>query len=205
MRWQPGQHVVRREVWNGKPWMASDAIVVRDEPDELVLFTPTGAPMTYADGDWPTADGKHPWHQKPRWHGHGALQIHEPGEDYAVWVFWSGPERALDCWYLNLQAPYVRTELGIDTLDHEVDVVVRPDGEVVLKDVDSIADCVRYGRFSQDFADQVVQRGRELAERVATKGIWWDPAWAAWTPPDDWRPRDALGMRDASTFGDVHS
>lgn len=204
MGWQPGQHIVRREVWNGRVWMASDQIVVRDEPDQLVIFTPTGAPMAYADGEWPTADGRHPWHDKPRWHGHGCLQILEPGDDYSVWVFWSGPERTLDCWYVNLQAPFTRSEIGIDTLDHEVDVVVRPTGEVELKDVDSIADCVRYGRFSQAFADSVVRRGRDLAAKLAD-GIWWDPAWASWTPPEDWAPLPALGMRDASTFGDGRS
>jgi hypothetical protein len=212
MGWQPGEHVVRREVWNGRVWTASDAIVVRDEPEHLVIFTPTGAPMRYPEGDWPTVDGRHPWHDKPSWRGHGCLQVLEPGEDYSVWVFWNGPDRAFDCWYVNLQAPFVRTDLGIDTLDREVDVVLKQDGTVALKDIDAIADCVRYGRFDETFAQQVVERGKSLAERLRTEGIWWEPSWSTWTPPDDWKPLDelppgweVLGMRDASTFGDVRS
>lgn len=212
MTWQPGEHIVRREVWKGRVWAAMDVIVVRDEPDLLAVFTPTGAPMGYAAGDWPTAGGLHPWHDKPRWHGHGCLQLLWPNVDYSVWVFWSGPDRAFDSWYVNLQAPFVRTEKSIDTLDHEVDVVLRPDGTVELKDVDAIADCVRHGRFTQEFATATVERGQALADQLAREGIGWDAGWASWTPRQDWKPLeklpagwDVLGMRDASTHVDVRS
>lgn len=212
MGWEPGEHIVRREVWNGQVWAAMDVVVVRDEPDLLAVFTPTGAPMGYAAGDWPTADGLHPWHDKPRWHGPGCLQLLWPREDYSVWVFWSGPERTFDRWYVNLQAPFVRTANTVDTLDHEVDVIVKPDGGVELKDVELVANSVRHGRFGQDFADAVIRRARELAARLEISGIWWDSAWSGWTPPAGWEPReelpagwDVLGMRDAPTDVDVRS
>ncbi len=194
LRWESGQPIVRREVWKGRPWMGIAAIVVEDVPDHLAVFVPTHAPFGYAAGNWPTEDGRHPWElTKTRWEGHGCLMVQSPGEPYAIWHFWSGPSRTFDGWYVNLQDPFRRTPGTLDTLDHEVDVVVAPDGTPTLKDVDRIDHCVRHGRFDAAFADQVVTRGDELVRRLREPaGIWWDRRWADWEPPAGWVAPSAL-------------
>ena len=40
MPWQPGDVIVRREVWHGRPWAGATARVVVDEPELLVTYTP---------------------------------------------------------------------------------------------------------------------------------------------------------------------
>lgn len=119
MSWERGRVVVRRDVWRGSPWVGVAAIVVPDDPDLLVLYVPEGAEIAVIDGGGPIV---HPWSGRRAWEGHGIVVLHCPGDAYSVNVFWEGPTRALSVWYLNLEAPFVRTALGIDTRDHELDL-----------------------------------------------------------------------------------
>lgn len=195
--WSVGQHIVKREVWHGAVWMGMAAIVVADTSTELVIFVPSGSPFGYVSGNWPTADGRHPWEGvNSHWKGHGSLMLHPVGEAYAIWHFWNGLDRQFSGWYINLQDPFRRAAAAIDTLDHEVDVIVHPDGTPELKDVDRVAECVRFGRFDSAFAQTVISRGRELHARLLRgRNIWWDPRWAAWEPPASWSAPEALPPR----------
>ena len=186
-RWRPGQHIIRREVWRGSAWMGMDAIVVEDQPTHLALYVPAGAPRAFAVGSWPTANGRHPGDGVARWQEHGCLMLQVPGESYAIWHFWGGRDRRFTGWNLNLEDPFRRSPSTVDTLDHEVDIVVRPDGSAELKDVELVEECVRHGRFDAAFADAVIGRGNELLQRLQdSAGPWWDQRWARWEPPPSW-------------------
>lgn len=187
-RWTPGDVIVRREVLRGRAWSGLPMYVVADDPDLLALYLPGGSRLGFASGVWPTANGRHPWDRGPdtRWQGHGVLHLHRPDDAYAVWVFWHGPDRRFNCWYLNLQGPYKRTELGIDTLDHELDIVVDPDGTWRFKDADLLELCVHHGRFSRTEVDAIVAEGRRLAHMLDAGHQWWDDEWSLWTPKPEW-------------------
>jgi hypothetical protein len=197
MRWRRGDVVLRREVLNdGRAWCVVPVRVVEDRPDLLVTYLPAGAPFEFPPGDWPTADGRHPWHGRTGWAGHGALMLQRPGESYAVWHFWTGPERDFAWWYLNLQEPFRRTADGYDTQDLELDLVVLPDGSWSFKDWDLVDQRVAEGRFTPDQAAAIRAEGVRLGEMVEAgadgRGAgggrpgWWDPAWAAWSPEPGW-------------------
>jgi len=201
--------VVRREVlglwpvptpdaptnWWGQAWMAVPARVVEDSADHLVTYVPPGAPFGFRDGPWPTADGRHPWHARTGWAGHGCLMIQRPGDDHAVWHFWTGEERAFSCWYINLQTSFVRTPIGFDTMDLELDLVVFPNGEWVVKDLDVLPDRVAEGRLTQTVVDHVLALGDRLGAALDAGRWWWDTGWTDWAPdpadavpalPSDW-------------------
>ena len=200
-RWEPGQLIVRREVlglghdfhpsprpdWYGRAWEALPVFVVEDTDEHLVTYIPEGAEMGFVDGDWPTPDGKHPWHRKTHWQGHGCLMVQRPGDPYAVWHFWDGPDRDFACWYVNLQADYRRTEIGYDTQDFELDFVVFPSGEWLVKDLEVLDDRVAEGRFTADLVDWIRRTGDEIARDLETGAHWWDPAWTGWQPDPSWR------------------
>lgn len=200
-RWQPGDVIVRREVlglgpmsegtagrwWHGRPWEALPVHVVDDSEEQLVTYIGEGAEMGFVDGDGPTPDGKHPWHRKASWQGHGCLMVQRPGDPFAVWHFWRGPERTFACWYINLQAAFVRTEIGYDTQDFELDVVVSPDGSFVVKDLEVLDDRVAEGRFTGELVEWVRELGDHLTGELEARRHWWDPSWAHWVPPSDWR------------------
>ena len=183
MPWRPGEVIVRREMWHGKAWCGSTVRVVRDD-DLLVTYTPTGTPFAFPDGNWP--GGRHPWHGRSAWTGHGVLALHRPGDAYAVFVFWEGPERRLACWYVNFQDPFRRTAIGFDTLDHELDLVVEPDGPRWLKDEESLDLRVADGRFTAAEADTIRDEAARLEAELTARGPWWDDGWAEWQPPPAW-------------------
>ena len=188
--WDHGEVIVRREVLGqGQrlgPWEASSVIVVEDRDDLLVTFLPAGAPLAFGEGEWPTADGLHPWHARSAWEGHGVLMLQRPDEAHAVWHFWDGPDRAFRCWYLNLQAPFRRTSIGYDTQDLELDIVVAPDGSFELKDLEYMDQRVAEGRFTPELVAEVIADGdRIMAELVAGRH-WWDHSWSSWEPDPTW-------------------
>ena len=87
--WRRGQVIVRREVWDGRPWSGIPVIVLDDTPDLLAVYLPEQAPLAFPAGEWP--GGRHPWHGTSAWRGHGVVMLHRPADAYAVWVFWRGP------------------------------------------------------------------------------------------------------------------
>ena len=188
MTWATGQVIVRREVLNdGRPWMEVPVIVVVDEPGLLATYIAEGAPFRFPAGDWPSPDGRHPWHGKERWLGHGVLMLQRPGEPYAIWIFWSGPAREFHGWYVNLQEPFRRTAIGYDTQDLELDIWVPAQGGWELKDDDVMEKRIREGRFTPE----QVAEARALAGRITREldagRRWWSDDWAAWQPDPAWR------------------
>jgi hypothetical protein len=166
-------------VWAGVP-----VIVVEDGPEQLVLYLPEGAPFGFADGRWP--GGRHPWFGRPAWQGHGVLMLHRPGDAYSVWIFWEGPDRRLSRWYVNLQAPFSRTALGVDTLDHELDVWSADGRTWHLKDEELLDQRVAEGRYSAEEAASIRELGQRLRTELPDDARWWDEGWAAWKPDPRW-------------------
>jgi hypothetical protein len=182
-RWAPGAPIVRREVWRGRPVGGWGGIVVADEDDLLALYMPSGSPLAFTDDFF---GAPHPWSGRDRWHGHGVLQLQRPGDRHAVWVFWEGPERELAAWYLNLQEPFRRTPLGIDTFDLELDVVVEPDGSWQLKDDEQLERWVERGRWTAEQVAQIRAEGARVVAELEAGRRWWSDDWATWEPDPAW-------------------
>jgi len=77
-----------------------------------------------------------------RWQGSDVLMLHPTGAEYSVWfLFADGVFRA---WYVNLERPAVRWDdgpaAGIDTVDHDLDLVIEPDRSWRWKDEEEFAD-----------------------------------------------------------------
>lgn len=196
MSWQPGDVVVRREIAWGRPWLACPVFVVADTTELLATYLAQGAPFGYLPG-WP-----HPWYPQPAWYGHGVLMLQRPGEDYAVWHFWEGPDRAFARWYLNFQEPFRRTAIGYDTQDLELDVVIGLDRSCRLKDADLVEQRVREGRFTSAVADRIRAEAERIIGDVAAGRTWWDDEWASWEPDPAWvAPELPAGWEDVRPRG----
>lgn len=175
--------IIRREVWRDVPWVVSPVIVVEDTPEQLVVFTPTGAPFGFPR----SADGRpHPWIGRSGWSGHGMLAVQRPGEAYSVMHFWHGPKRTFAGWYLNLQEPFRRTPFGIDTQDLELDLWIPVEGVWEFKDLDLLDQRVAEGRFTAPQRAAIEELGTAVGELVSAGAWWWDPAWATFAPPVEW-------------------
>lgn len=186
--WAQGEVIVRREVWRGRPWLANPLYVVEDTDDLLVLYQPEGSPWGFGAGDgWPTPTGRHPYDGKTAWVGEGPLGLHRPGDPYAVWAYWQRPGRRFMGWYVNIQAPFRRTQIGIDSLDLELDLLVSPTFEVFMKDEAQVDASAALGRYSAETAASIHLLGASVKERIESGERWWDDGWRDWEPSDQMR------------------
>jgi Protein of unknown function (DUF402) len=178
--WQPGEEIVRREVWRGRVVGAWAGIVVVDDGDLLALWMPPDSPFAFTDDFF---GRPHPWNGRDRWSGGGVLQLQRPGDAHAVW-HGEGPE--LDGWYVNVQEPFRRTARGIDTMDSELDIVVAPDGTWRWKDVEKLAEWEARGRFTAEEVAAVRAEGERIARDLDAGRRWWSDDWLTWTPDPAW-------------------
>jgi hypothetical protein len=187
MRWRPGDVILWREVWRGRPWFVWPVRVVEDRADLLALYVPEGTPFGFPAGSWPWEDG-HPWSRRddPRWQGHGVLTLHRPGSAHSVWVFWSGAERNFLGWYVNLQEPLERTSRGVDTCDHELDIWIEPDGTWRYKDDELLDGWVERGRWTAEEVAGIRAEGARVAADLDASRRWWSDAWREWKPDPSW-------------------
>lgn len=199
--WQHGDVIVRREVigleragsdasppaGSERVWFGMPVHVVADDADQLVTYIGPGAEFGFVPGTWPTETTRHPWHGQQRWNGNGCLMVQRRAEEFAVWHFWDATDHSLQCWYVNFQAAYRRTQVGFDTLDFELDIVVFPDGTWTFKDRESMADRVAEGRLQQHTVDRVLALGDQMASELDAGRLPWDTTWASSSPPDSWR------------------
>lgn len=122
-----GEVVVHRDLFGGRIWYARAEIVVEDTVNgPLLTYWGPGAEVR-APVDavharplrLPMAD----WVLEPRpWHSTHVLS-HWCAEDaYSTWLFWETDGWGFAGWYINMQSPFVRTEIGFDTVDNILDV-----------------------------------------------------------------------------------
>jgi hypothetical protein len=194
-----GDVVMRREVWRGTAHLIYPVRVVEDAGDLLTLFLASGTPLLSPEGSWPWSDA-HPWAAEGLWRGHGVLQILSAVGPVSTWVFWSGEERDLDAWYINLQEPFRRTRDGIETQDLELDFVVAPDGSWKKKDDELLDAWVERGRWSVDEIAGIRDIGSQVETELRAGHRWWDERWAAWEPPSSWEPWAGNPTRDPVTL-----
>ncbi|QQQ77580.1 DUF402 domain-containing protein [Saccharothrix sp. 6-C] len=180
---QPGDVALRREVLHGKPWAVTPTRVVADGPDLLVVFT---APDTEF-GFYPHPRTHH-WQElgRTRWTGIGKLQLHRPGDAYSVDLYWQGGQRRFAGFYLNLQAPFRRTALGFDTLDHALDFWAPVDGDWRELDRDEFEEMVADGKYDAAEAEGIRRTAEEVGAMLTAGTTWWDPAWGSWEPDPGW-------------------
>jgi predicted RNA-binding protein associated with RNAse of E/G family len=114
-------------------------------------------------------------------------------------LFWDD-EGAFSCWYVNLELPHRRDAESTWTGDHELDLVIGPDGSVTVKDADDLAAAVEAGLFSREQAEQI-HRDAKLAEESCERGDWpFAAEWVDWRPGSGWEapelPADAGWVLD---------
>jgi hypothetical protein len=80
--WRPGDAIVRREVWRGRPVCGWAGVVACDDGDLLALWMPSGSPLTVANDYF---GAPHPWSPRTQWQGPGVLQLQRRGDPYSVW------------------------------------------------------------------------------------------------------------------------
>ena len=181
---QPGDVVVRREIWRGLPWAALPVVVIEDSQDVLVVHVQVGTPLGFVY-DHPL--GVHAWSRADRWQGIDIVMAQRPSEAHGAWFF--GGKST----YINLQDPFRRTSIGFDTFDHELDIVVATDGTWAFKDQEHLASFAARARFTQGEVEAIEAEGQRVGASIDDGTAWWlerRHEWSTWTPPSGWPKPD---------------
>jgi hypothetical protein len=190
-RFEPGQTVVLRETLRGRLWAARPATMVLDADDHWVFHLPIGNRWLGPAG--PKEDLvrlKAPgatWTLEEReWTQAHVLSFAWPGAGAAVLHFWDEAWNPI-CWYVNVEAPLERFEIGFDTFDHDLDVVIEPDrSSWRWKDEDDIVTGVELGVYTPDQAIGFRREAERALRRVLDREPPFDREWADWRPDPTW-------------------
>lgn len=202
MYWSSKDHILLRMLRLGRASYVYPMTVVEDNPDFCALYlaagTPTkerkmpdGSPLSHGS---PYAERHAATHRvgDGLWRENSVLQLTKPGEAHSFWAFWREADGEFLGWYVNLQAPLKRTELGFDTEDHVLDIWLEPGGDWTWKDEAELTEAVEVGRFTRREADAIRLEGERAVEKIEA-GEW--PLGAGW---EDWRPGVGWVIPDVS-------
>lgn len=200
MGFEPGRIVVRRYFKRGQTLsVVTTGHVVSDDERGLLLWISSGSPARWlraADGrtlrDMPFAE----WIEVPKrlaertWTGGGILILMPPAAAHSVWWFWAATG-AFDCWYVNLEQPVARWDdghlAGVDTVDHDLDVVAWPDGSWAYKDEHELAERLAYPEHYWVDDPAAVRAEAERVVKIFQAGEFpFDGSWCDFRPPPSW-------------------
>lgn len=190
--WSPGETVVVQGVWRERVWAARPMIVLGDERDFVVCGFPEGtvwkrptAKVPRADesrgvrlarclslGDWALEDAE--WDVS-------TLVLVRSGDWHAVWVSWLDDGSQWG-WYVNLQTPFTRTPLGLETMDLALDVLIENDWTWRWKDEDELATFVAAGVFDESLHGRLRAEGLRVVARAEAGEHPFDQDWAGARP-----------------------
>ena len=199
-RWKPGAQVMLRGIAHDKVWIVHPVTVVQDSPEllavQLVPGTPCKIPAGLIDrkynsnargrSRWDEQDGRQ-WQMSDWiWQHRRALILLPPQKYYAVYWFWLYDSGAFVGWYVNFQLPFGRTSFSIDTLDLEIDLIIRPDYSHQWKDESEYLEGVRRGSIAAGVAGEVEKAREEVLSLAKSKSPLFDPGWLDWQPDPAW-------------------
>ena len=182
-----GSVVALREIWRGRVWKARPAIVVRDDEEQVALWTPDGAPMQIADtgSGIPAPD----WRLVPHRVERGALRVHAPGSPLVHVALWL--DREFDGWKVDVVRPLRRFDAGYEYLDLELDVSVPVKGDAAIVDEQEFREACRRGVIDEREAAAVLRVARAALASADARESPFADGWDAWLPNTAW-PLPAL-------------
>ena len=196
--WNHGDTVVIRDIdrFDGTVVAAIPSITISDDIDLLALYIPRGTPFK---NNWiippkqrvSSLDAIVPSAQRPYqdliWRN-DHIRLYLPDCSYSIWLKFDENGR-FQSWYGNLEAPYVRTKIGIDTRDFALDIVGEPNGHWWWKDEDEFNHRLELGIDSPKHQDRVRASGQDFIKRFEHQMWPFNCDWENWHPQERWQIR----------------
>ncbi|WFE27320.1 DUF402 domain-containing protein [Solwaraspora sp. WMMD791] len=205
MRFAPGQLIMHRNVRRGRLGWVRPARVVADDERGLLLWVDRGTPVANEvadDGRGMRAMPFTEWITRSYrikhgcWLGPPVLKFLPAGAAHSVWWFRDDAGRFLN-WYVNLEEPGVRWVdddlAGVDVVDQDLDVVVRPDLSWTWKDEEEFVERLAFPEHYW-VADEAAVRaeGRRVIAIAEAGQFPFDGTWCDFRPDPGWQPPAAL-------------
>jgi hypothetical protein len=153
-----------------------------------MLYTPNGIRLMVAgrdreklrlpEGEWDLLERT--WTKGP------ILSFSWPSVGHAILLFFH-PDWIPWMWYVNIEAPLRQTELGFDTEERVLDVLVATDlSSFQWKDQDELEEAVRLGLFTPAQAAEFHTEAQGALRRLLNREPPFDRDWTTWRPDPDW-------------------
>lgn len=199
--WKPGDVIAYRGIYNQRVSYIQSAVVVQDRPKEVALAILPGAecyaPEGYINGKHGTSRQWDRWGdyekgswtmQRYAWHTNRLLILIEPEKYYASFYFWQADKNQFLCYYVNFQLPLRRSEIGFDTFDLELDIIIEPTYEWRWKDVDEYQNGIKRGILIREWVEEIDAAKQEVFDRLEKRLYPYDGSWLDWMPDPNWLP-----------------
>jgi protein associated with RNAse G/E len=135
------------------------------------------------------------------WRNTSTLRVITESEWSSVWWFFTSDGEFLS-WYVNLEIPLGRTELGTDRIDGALDVQVDPDRRWRWKDEDEADAAVEAGRLRREQLALLRAEGERLIALAEAGAFPFDGTWCDFRPDPDWpAPRLPASVLDGLRSG----
>ena len=196
--WNTGENVLLRGVHNRHPVYMQSARVVKDTPEETALLVWPGAECMVPDGYIHHGHDASKWDrwqetmtntvrlEKFIWHTNRFLILLEPEKFYSTIYIWEAVSDRFVCYYINFQLPFRRTQLGFDTLDLDLDIVIEASHEWQWKDMDEYQRGIRTGGIQSDWVKNIESAQKEVFARIEKRSYPLDASWLNWRPDPAW-------------------
>jgi len=195
--WKPGDVIAWRGIYRERVWHSQTTILVKDTPEEMALALLPGtecvAPEGYLDGK---DTFKRRWYFKDKdwerqeylWRTNRLLVLLEPEKFYSIMHFWDDASNEFKCYYVNFQVPFTRSHCGIDTLDLDLDIVIKPDLSFEWKDEDDYQKAIDHGVIFPEWIQGIEDSKKEIFAKLEKQAYPFDGAWLNWMPDPAWVP-----------------
>jgi hypothetical protein len=193
--WQPGESFVQRfRRTDGTIGQHHPLRVLADDGTTMTGWLPVDTPIVNTqlpDGRDPRQAPMAEMFRIPRvrvpgtWHSTANLRVITEGEWSSVWWFFR-PDMSFVGWYVNLEIPLGRTEIGTDRIDGALDVQVAPDRTWRWKDEDEADAAVEAGRITADHLTRLRAEGERVIGLAESGKFPFDGTWCDFRPNPDW-------------------
>jgi predicted RNA-binding protein associated with RNAse of E/G family len=207
-----GETIVVRDMMWRRTFIAYPQRVISDGGDELVVLLQPGTrglvPTLYAksirDHDeqaraaiFPSIAGNDWTLEEWTWRWTTRLSFMYPDRFYSIRPTWDAYGELL-YFYVNFEAPFRRTAIGVDTCDFEIDLVVQPDLSYEWKDEDEYAHCRRLGLIGDGLHTLIDDARQHVVGQIEAKLGPFGQSWDRWSPDPAWSlpslPPDTLDI-----------
>ncbi len=176
-----------RETWRGGVWRAIALRLVERNGDRLLLWHPQGTPalVPYAGDRLLRVPGGDDWELVEAPSPVASVGVVELGARHSTWLHWR--DGVFDGWYVNFERGHVLTSCTLDLVDEKLDLVIRPDGRLRVKDFDELLEAARTGYLrAGEVLDEAVRVLRDPPWPNGLEDFRPDPSWPTPKLPEGW-------------------
>jgi len=193
-----GTVITRREWHDGRMVWAGPVRVVSDDDRGLALWLVGGTTCMRAltvdgrgDHDCSLDEIANLRLAEELWYGAGSFSVTPTDAPYSVWFSFDPDSGDFSGWYVNLEDPLRRWSGGVDTSDHTLDIVVKPDGSWRYKDEDDFVERIgRPGFFDAAGAARIRAAGEAAISLIEADAYPFDGSWTDFRPDPTWTVPD---------------